>query len=102
MDKTELIRQIAREYEEWESLLARVGPSRMTATGAMGDWTVKDIVAHVAWYEWWTAEFIRTRTWPVLPPHLDHEDTDDRNNAYYRAMKDVADGRNPRECPLFT
>lgn len=36
----------------WEAVLAEVGEARMTAPDTMGEgWSVKDVVAHVAWFE---------------------------------------------------
>ena len=36
---------------EWDALLAQIGAARMTQPGVEGDWSVKDIIAHVTWYE---------------------------------------------------
>ena len=41
---------VEREREWWESLLAEVGEARMTEPGTVGDWSFKDLVAHLfAW-----------------------------------------------------
>jgi hypothetical protein len=89
MDRDEIIETVQQRRAVWESLIAEVGEARMTEPGVAGEWSVKDIIAHIAWYEWWSAEFIRTRDWPKLPSHLDFEDTDARNAAYYLEMRDV-------------
>jgi hypothetical protein len=48
--KAYLIERIQRERAAWEALLADVGESRMTQPGAAGDWTFKDVAAHLtAW-----------------------------------------------------
>ena len=39
------------ERAEWEALLARVEEARMTEPGIEGPWSVKDIVAHLTWYD---------------------------------------------------
>ena len=36
---------------EWDALVTQIGPDRMTQPGVEGDWSVKDIIAHVTWYE---------------------------------------------------
>src|SRR5215472_12607143 len=36
---------------QWEELLAEVGEARMTQPGVAGEWSVKDIIAHVTWPE---------------------------------------------------
>jgi hypothetical protein len=38
---------IERERADWEALLAEVGEARMLEPGAMGDWTFKDLAAHL-------------------------------------------------------
>lgn len=39
------------ERTAWNALLAQVGPDRMDIAGVEGDWSVKDLVAHLTWYE---------------------------------------------------
>ena len=39
------------ERVRWRALLAEVGPDRMDISGAEGPWSVKQIVAHLTWYE---------------------------------------------------
>jgi DinB superfamily len=39
------------ERVQWNALLAQVGPERMEIPGAAGDWSVKQLVAHLTWYE---------------------------------------------------
>lgn len=35
----------------WSALLAEVGAERMEIAGAAGEWSVKELVAHLTWYE---------------------------------------------------
>ncbi len=44
----EVLEAIERERSAWENLLAEVGESRMLEPGAVGDWSFKDLVAHLA------------------------------------------------------
>jgi len=39
------------ERAQWNALLAQVGLQRMEIPGVEGDWSVKDLVAHLTWYE---------------------------------------------------
>jgi hypothetical protein len=39
------------ERTTWNALLAQVGPERMEISGVVGDWSVKQLVAHLTWYE---------------------------------------------------
>ena len=51
MDKTQLLATLRTEREQWESLLAQIGEERMVQPGVAGEWSVKDIIIHVMWYE---------------------------------------------------
>ena len=52
MEKTVLIETLRTEREQWESLLAQISKERMVQPGVAGEaWSVKDIIAHVMWYE---------------------------------------------------
>ena len=44
----------------WEALLARVPADRWTSPGAAGGWSVKDLVAHIAWGEEEVVQLLRT------------------------------------------
>jgi hypothetical protein len=45
--KGQVLEAVERERGGWETLLAEVGEARMLEPGAMGDWTFKDLVAHI-------------------------------------------------------
>jgi len=51
MDKATFIKSLRTGRAEWEALLAQVGKERMLEPGAAGDWSVKDIIAHIMWSE---------------------------------------------------
>jgi len=42
---------LQEERERWKALVAQVGPDRMEIPGVEGDWSVKDLIAHLTWYE---------------------------------------------------
>ena len=48
MDKRELIANIEHEREQLNAVLAQVPAGRMTEPGVAGDWSVKDLLAHLA------------------------------------------------------
>jgi DinB superfamily len=51
MNKPTFIDNLRTEREQWEALLAQVGEERMLQPGVAGEWSVKDIIAHVTWGE---------------------------------------------------
>jgi hypothetical protein len=57
--KTELLERTRAGREEWEALLAQIPDSVRTEPALAGGWSVKDLIAHVAAFENWTAAQIR-------------------------------------------
>ncbi len=51
MTAARLVDIIQTERTQWNALLAQVGPDRMEIAGVEGTWSVKEIVAHLTWYE---------------------------------------------------
>ncbi|MFX0143797.1 MAG: DinB family protein [Candidatus Hodarchaeota archaeon] len=51
MDKLVFINKVQEARVEWQSLLAEVDKSRMTDPDLPGGWSVKDVIAHITWYE---------------------------------------------------
>ena len=50
--KDDLLAHIRAEQADWRALVAEVGEGRMEQPGPMGDWTFKDLVAHLlGWRE---------------------------------------------------
>jgi hypothetical protein len=46
-----LLDTLETEHARWVAILDEVGPARMTTPGVEGDWSVKDVIAHVTHYE---------------------------------------------------
>ena len=51
MTKRELLEAIQKERAAFEAAWAGLTPEQMTAPGVMGEWSVKDILGHVAMWE---------------------------------------------------
>jgi Protein of unknown function (DUF1706) len=47
MRKSELLNWLQEEYRQWERLLEQIRPERMEQPGVNGDWSMKDMVAHL-------------------------------------------------------
>lgn len=93
--KAMLLERMRAGRAEWEALLAAVPGDRMTEPDVEGEWSFKDILAHVTIYEQWTADQLegvaRGETAmvvrPNLPPGADSGDTDTQNAAYAAAYR---------------
>ncbi len=86
MNKAAFLDTMRAERERWEALLAEVGEPRMERPGVAGDWSVRDIVAHVTAYERGLVEWLEaaSRGECLSFPDLDHPDVDYRNAAILR------------------
>jgi hypothetical protein len=51
MSKPDLLAMIRTAHAEWEALLADIPVAAMTEPGVMGEWSVKDVIAHITWGE---------------------------------------------------
>jgi len=59
MNKAELLKSLEQEGQNWLALLEQVGPARMEIPGVNGDWTMKDIVAHLTGWNRWHVSCMR-------------------------------------------
>lgn len=85
MTKAALIADLNREYEQWEALLADVGEARMEQPGVVGQWSMKDVVAHLTGWRQQTVDRLQAALrgeadaptpWPA------HLQSDDEINAW--------------------
>ena len=100
MNKSELLDWLRDDYRQWEELLEQIGPERMEQPGANGDWSMKDIVAHLTgWQPRVNANLqaaLRGESEPP-PPWPAHLQTDDEINAWIyesnrgRSLREVLD-----------
>lgn len=47
LSKTQLLNELRNEQAAWEALLDEIGEAHMTQPEVAGDWSIKDIVAHL-------------------------------------------------------
>ena len=59
MTKAGLLETLHTERGRWEALLTEVGEARMTTPLLASWWSMKDIIAHVAWHEQQTAAVLQ-------------------------------------------
>lgn len=99
--KAELLARMRAERAIWDGLIAALPASILTLNVLPNGWSVKDLIAHVAAYEQWTAAQIaaasdgRSATdWELyrierLPDEAARWDVDQQNDAIYAWYKDV-------------
>lgn len=97
MNKSELLNSLQEEYQQWETLLDEIGPARMEQPAVNGDWSMKDIVAHLTgWNRWLVARLQAAgRSEPDPPPPWPaHIQTENEINAW---IYESSHGRSVRE-----
>src|SRR6185503_7731697 len=85
MKKSELLNWLQDEYRQWETLLDQIGPARLDQPGVNGDWSMKDIIAHLTGWQRNVVAQIRAagRNEPESPPPWpEHLQTEDEINAW--------------------
>lgn len=92
MTKDRFLRLLLDERARWDELLSQVDEAHMTTPGVEGEWSLKDIIAHVAWYEGQMVGVLRQRS--LVGSDLWELPTDERNAAIHeqnrhRALADV-------------
>ncbi len=70
---------------DWEALLTEAGESRLTEPGVEGDWSLKDIIAHLTYFETWTTANVLAfqRGEPRPKPEYTGLDVDEENARIY-------------------
>ena len=63
MDKGQLLKAIQVARAEWDAVLAQVDPSRYEESGVSGDWSLKDVIAHISWFEREVCHALRIRSY---------------------------------------
>lgn len=66
--KERLLARIDNEREQWQRLVAEVGTARMEEPGPMGEWTFKDLAAHLT--GWRERTLARLEASPGQEPQL--------------------------------
>ena len=85
MNKAEMIAGLQEEYQNWLALLDQVGLEYMDQPDVAGNWSIKDIVAHLTgWRRRTVARIQAAQHGDPEPPTLwpAHLQTDDEINAW--------------------
>ncbi len=81
----ELIEMVKQERAAWQALIKQFDPERLTLPGVVGDWSVKDIIAHLTWFEREMLELVKRHA--LEGSDLWNLPTDERNAAIYSEIR---------------
>ena len=90
MNKSELLNWLQQQNRQWEAFLDQIGEERMDQPGVAGDWSIKDIIAHLAvWQRGLNARLQAALRGEGEPPPLwpAHLQADDELNAWIYAAR---------------
>src|ERR1041385_6081116 len=79
--KAELLTRIRADRAKWEVLLAEIPSEWLTEPGVTGEWSVKDIIAHISWGERENIGVVRAHA--VVGSELWQLSEDERNAAVF-------------------
>jgi len=97
IDKAELISGLQEEYQNWQTLLDQIDAAYMDQPGVNGEWSMKDLVAHLTGWNRWLVDRLQAARHgePEPPPPWPAQlKTDDEINAW---IYEASHGRPARE-----
>lgn len=84
MDRAELLSLMRNGRERLEATLSRIDPALMETPGIYENWTVKDMLAHLGWWERRVATILSTlRRGDDVTDPIDGQDLDATNQKVY-------------------
>jgi hypothetical protein len=83
MNKNNLMNTLSETRYALDSALAEVDPSQMTGPGVVGEWSVKDLIAHITWSVKETVGMLETKA--LVGSELWRLPEEQRNAAVYEA-----------------
>lgn len=90
MDKSSLLHEMSNGYTALEDILAPLDQAQMTTPGVNGDWSIKDILAHLnAWQDYTVIRLqaAARNEEPAVHGPADDEETDKMNARFYEENK---------------
>jgi hypothetical protein len=87
--KAQILEQVRATHQEFEEILAQITPDRLTQPGVNGDWAVKDVLAHISWWEQHLLRRLRTGKDDLYTPDVDpREATREANAVVFAASRE--------------
>ena len=87
MNKEEVISRVRTERSRWNDVMAQIDDDLMLKPGVEGEWSAKDILAHVIWYEREMVGMLRSRA--LVGSDLWTLTLDERNAGVHEETKNM-------------
>lgn len=87
-NKRTFIERIQRSRRAWNALVSGIVPSTLEQPGFCGTWSVKDVIAHITWYEQVMVEMLEAQSFE----ESEYWDLslEERNALIYEENKDLS------------
>ena len=85
--KAEFVARVRRSRAAWDSLLGDISREEMQKPGFCGDWSLKDVIAHITWYERAMVRLLQARA--LVGSSLWELPLQERNAAIFNENKDA-------------
>ena len=84
-----LLEVMSTARSNWEALVAEVGEARLTEPGVEGDWSLKDIIAHITYFETWAADNVMAFRLGEPRPQAEYQglEMDEENARIYERLR---------------
>jgi hypothetical protein len=85
----QLLEVMRTARSNWEALLAEAGEARLTEPGVEGDWSLKDIIAHITYFETWAADNVLALQRGEPQPQAEYQGltVDEENARIYERLR---------------
>jgi hypothetical protein len=81
----QFVKTIQNAWTAWEALIKQVDQERFTSPGVAGEWSLKDIIAHITWHEREMVGLVEAHA--LVGSDLWDLPTDERNVAIYEEVR---------------
>ena len=92
MNKAELLDWLQKQNQEWDGLIEQIGLAHMDQAGVNGEWSMKDMTAHLnGWNRWFADSFQAAQQGEPAPPPpwpAELKDDDEINAWIYEAYRE--------------
>jgi hypothetical protein len=90
MDKVKILDEMRTKYAALEDILAPLDETQMTTEGVNGDWSIKDVLAHITAWHLRLLDRLHAAIWneePTLSGVVTDEEVDRLNEQIYKENK---------------
>ncbi len=87
MKSAEFIEKVKQSHHQYMTVVSALSQEQLCQVNTNGDWSVKDIIAHITWYEKEMVEVIKERALRGSP--LWEISLDQRNQIIHEEVKDL-------------